>query len=359
MFAKDIYISTGSMQAGGTERVISILSNQLVSKGFRIKIFIWRSVPVFYKIDSSIEIIDIPQRCGSASLIKGMLYFRRYLKSFPPHFLLGFSAPFNIISLISSLRLNIKTVVCERNDPRFVPFHRYQRVIRNWDYHWADGILTQTQHNKDYFSTQLRSKIQVIYNPIFMDEKYIGSAKSGNHNYRVISVARLKKQKNQQLLINAFSRFCKLYPKYSLYIYGEGDQREQLEKLVKEKGLEGKVFFPGVSDRIFEILSTCETFVLPSNFEGMPNTLIEAMCIGLPCISTKVSGATDLIKDGENGLLIDIDNEEQLFYAMVKLAENPEIRLRMGINATKLYNYLNVNTILEEWYKYIIGYIEC
>ena len=102
MFAKDIYISTGSMQAGGTERVISILSNQLVSKGFRIKIFIWRSVPVFYKIDSSIEIIDIPQRCGSASLIKGMLYFRRYLKSFPPHFLLGFSAPFNIISLISS-----------------------------------------------------------------------------------------------------------------------------------------------------------------------------------------------------------------------------------------------------------------
>lgn len=107
------------------------------------------------------------------------------------------------------------------------------------------------------------------------------------------------------------------------------------------------MFFPGVSDRIFEILSTCETFVLPSNFEGMPNTLIEAMCIGLPCISTKVSGATDLIKDGENGLLIDIDNEEQLFYAMVKLAENPEIRLRMGINATKLYNYLNVNTILE------------
>lgn len=347
------------MQAGGTERVITILSNQLVLKGFRIKIFIWRSIPVFYKIDPSIEIIDVPQQCGGGSLIEGMIYFRKYLKRFPPDFLLGFSAPFNIVSLISSLRLNIRTVVCERNDPRFVPFHSYQRIIRNLVYYLADGILTQTQHNKDYFSGRLRNKTQVIYNPIFMDEKYIGGAKSDNHSCRIISVARLKKQKNQQLLINAFSRFSELYPDYCLYIYGEGDLRGQLEKLVKEKGLENKVFLPGVSKRIFEILLTCEIFVLPSNFEGMPNTLIEAMCIGLPCISTKVSGATDLIRDGENGLLVDINNEDQLFHAMVELAANPETRFRIGLNATKLYSRLNVNAISEEWYRYISGYIEC
>lgn len=341
------------MQAGGTERVISILSNRFAFDGIKIKIFIWRSVPVFYELSDTIEVVDIPKCCGSTSLLKCIYYFRKYLRTNKPDLILGFSAPFNMLSLVTSLGLGIKSVVCERNDPRFVPFSGYQRMLRNLIYRLADGILTQTTHNKDYFSNSLQTKTEVIYNPIFLDRKYRGSALNISNSHHIVSVTRLKEQKNQKLLINSFATFVKQYPDYDLIIYGEGDQREHLESLVEALNLKNKVHLPGISDKIFEKLENAEIFVLPSNFEGMPNTLIEAMCIGLPCISTKVSGATDMIKDGTNGLLVDINSKEQMIEALSYLANNPESRREMGKNAASLYNMLSVEVISQLWLDYI------
>ena len=97
-------------------------------------------------------------------------------------------------------------------------------------------------------------------------------------------------------------------------------------------------------------------FAMASNFEGMSNSLIEAMCLGLPCISTRVSGAVDLIKNDDNGLLVDIGNVNQLSIALSKLAENEEFRLKIGKNATRLYDFLNVDIVAQEWLKYISKY---
>lgn len=160
------------------------------------------------------------------------------------------------------------------------------------------------------------------------------------------------------MLISAFSKFSKSHPDYKLLIWGEGDERGELENQINELSLEQKVLLPGVSENIFQELSKGEIFVLSSNFEGMPNTLIEAMCLGLPCISTKVSGATDLIKDGVNGLLIEINAENQLIMAMEKLTGDDSLRKEIGENASKIYDELNVEVISNKWIKYIENFVK-
>lgn len=144
-----------------------------------------------------------------------------------------------------------------------------------------------------------------------------------------------------------------LYPDYCLVIYGEGAARKELENYISRFSLQKFILLPGNRTNVLDEMKKASMFVLSSNFEGMSNALIEAMCLGLPCISTKVSGSTDLINDGANGLLIDLDDREQLFNAMKRIIEDEEFALSLGMEATKIYSQLNVDKISKEWVHYI------
>ena len=346
-------IVNATLSHGGAERVISIIANYLAAKKYDITILTWLDSPIFYKIENSVIVYSIEKECKSSNLFKKMIWFRRYISKHKPDLLLSFLAIFNIVTLISLLGLGIKIIVCERNDPRYTPFGKTRRLIRNLVYHLADGILTQTDNNKAYFSTLLQKKTKVIYNPIFLNIDYIGKALLLPHDKTIISVARLEPQKNQLMLIDAFAEFEKMNPQYNMIILGEGNYRNILEQRIRELGLSEKIYLPGVVYNVFDYLSKAQFFVLSSNFEGMPNTLLEAMCIGLPCISTKVSGAIDLIEDGKNGFLVDIGDNHSMAIKMNKIANDIELQKSLGKTASKLYEQLNVNVICKEWESYI------
>ena len=107
---RKILFSTGSMQAGGTERVISNLVNCLVEE-YEITIIIWRSIPVFYPIDNSVKVIDLQKECNSKSLFKNIVKYRKVVKEIKPDIILGFSAPFNMVSIIGTLGINTKMIL--------------------------------------------------------------------------------------------------------------------------------------------------------------------------------------------------------------------------------------------------------
>lgn len=353
MKKKTLFFTIANLSSGGAERVISILSNKLVADNYHVSVLMWYNNPIFYQFDERVRIISIEKCCNSKNFIKKMIWFRTFVKNEKPNILLSFLAIFNILTLISLLGVSVKKVVCERNDPRHTPFRPCLRLIRNWIYFLADGVLTQTDNNKTYFNKRLQKKVEVIYNPIFLSEEYINSACKATHKKKIISVARLLPQKNQKMLINAFAKFSIVHPEYSLHIFGKGASYDELNRLIGELELSDKVLLRGVTDNVFEELKSSDFFVLSSNFEGMPNTLLEAMCVGLPCISTKVSGAVDLIKDEENGFLVDIGNEDQLASKMCLLADNNQLRESIGNQASKLFEKLNINTISLEWEDYI------
>lgn len=348
---KKIVFFDGTLMQGGAERVISILSRYMNRENYDVTILLYYNEEVFYEIDSNVKIISVIEKTGSKNIVRNLFWIRTYFKQ-NADIILSFLAPFNMLAIVANLGLNTPIVVADRNDPRKIPKKYILRKLRDFLYLFASGVVIQTNHNKAYFSKKIQDKSIVIYNPVDLEEKK-GFAINTPSEKRIVSVGRLMKQKNQIMLIKAFSEFLKFHQDYSLTIYGDGPERDSLEQFVSEQELTNNVFLPGSVKNVHEQIANAEFFVLSSDFEGMPNALIEAMCIGLPCISTKVSGATDLIQDGINGDLVEIGDCKMLLDRMLRLANNKQLRTYYSNNAIKLNDELSSEKIVKQWLEYL------
>lgn len=348
---KRFVIFNGTLMQGGAERVISILSKKMIENGIKINILLYHDKPVFYDIDSRVKITVVERETKSDNVIKNIVWMRKYFSQ-NADVVISFLAPFNILAILSHFGLKSKIVVADRNDPRYVPSNFLVRKLRDFLYCFADGIVVQTSHNQKYFGGTVKKKSVVIYNPVDLKDR-AGEALRTQKENEIVSVGRLMPQKNQLMLLNAFARIHAEYPEYKLIIYGEGSSREILEREIENLNLSGCVSLPGTSKKVFDDIAGAKMFVLSSDYEGMPNALIEAMCLGLPCISTKVSGATDLIRNGENGVLVEIGDVNGLYLAMKSLIENIELSEKCSNAAVSINNELNIDSIMEKWLGYL------
>lgn len=355
----DLVVSIGSFAQGGAERVLSILSDSLVLHYDEVIYLTWLDVPDFYEFNPKIKRVCVERECGNRNIFKMAMWFRTYIKDIRPNVVLSFLAPFNVLVsyALIGMKDKPKLLLAERNDPRKVFNGFVQRNLRKVAYSFADGILEQTENNKSYFKGTLYSKTSVIYNPIIMDYSYLGKALRTQKKKRIVSVARLKKQKNPEMQLMAFKEFLNSHPDYTMTMYGDGDYRKQVEAMVLDLGLEGKVQMPGAVKNVWDLILDAECFVMSSWFEGMPNALLEAMCLGLPCVSTKVSGAMDLIESEKNGILVDLNDHKAMARAMCKVCEDSSFASNIGGNAVALYDKLKIDVISDQWLEYIDGFI--
>ena len=339
-----------SLDDGGAQRVISILASRMVQKGMDVEIVTYLDAPVLYPIHSEVKITCVQKETEKKSLISNLLWLRSYFKE-NAEIVLSFLAPFNMIALVATMGLRVPIVVADRNDPAKVPGNKVIRFARDILYVFADQVVVQTEANKAYFKV-LSKKTTVIYNPVDLKE-YTGLALKSEKDKIIVSAGRLMPQKNQKMLIDAFSAIMKKFPEYQLVIYGEGSYREELESYVKALKLEERIFMPGSVTDLYDKMKSAELFVLSSDYEGMPNALIEAMCMGLPVISTKVSGATDLINHGKNGLLTEVGDKKEMENAMEQMLSDENLREQMAIEAVQLAEMLRTDEILKQWQEII------
>lgn len=348
-----LIVSSATLSSGGAERVLSILSDTFASHYDEVIYLTWYNGTDFYEINDQVRRVCVEHECRSNNLLKKTLWFRQFIRREKPSAVLSLLAPFNVLISFALVGIKTKLIVAERNDPRCVWNSFIKRHVRKLAYSLADGILEQTESNRRYFKGALYEKTDVIYNPITMDQELLGKALKTEKKKRIVSVARLKKQKNPEMQLRAFKEFLQYNPGYIMSMYGEGDYRSEIERSVKEMGLEGKVELPGAVKDIWEKIVDAECFVLTSWYEGMPNALLEAMCLGLPCVSVKVSGAVDLINSGENGVLVELDDHHAMAKAMSNICSNQSLASYYGENATKLYEILKIEVISKQWTDYI------
>lgn len=340
-----IFIPT--LSQGGAERVISLLSRKMAEEGIRVTILLYKDQEPFYAIDPKVELVYVPRQSGTTNLLKNLLWMRRFYRQ-NADAVLSFLAPFNILTLLATLGGKQTVIVADRNDPRFVPGNVVIRKLRDFLYRFADGVIVQTRHNQEYFSAGVQKKSTIIYNPVDLGQK-AGMALKTEKQKRIVSVGRLMPQKNQIMLLEAFARVREAFPEYTLTIYGEGPFREELEARIRQLHLEDAVSLPGNIKDVHDKIADAELFVMSSDYEGMPNALIEAMCLGLPVVSTAVSGATDLICQGENGLLVPCGDTAALAEAMEQLLSDSEKRQAFGREAVKLNDMLKIGDITQQW----------
>lgn len=347
-----IFVCFGTLESGGAERVLSVLSPYLADSFEEVTYVMWRKGKRFYDLDSRIDVIELPELACSDNIVRKALSFRRMIKERRPDLVISFLTPFNLLVLASLLHVDQKIAVAERNDPRFIKGGRMMHAIRRYLYNKADAIFCQTDKMAEFFTGSLHDKTRVIYNPLFIDSKLVGKALSTPKSKSIVSVGRLNSQKNYSMLIDGFNKFHSSHPDYILRIYGEGELRPVLQSKINSLGLADSVLLPGNDKNVHEKIADAQAFIMTSFFEGMPNALIEAMALGLPCISTKVSGATELISHRNNGLLIDT-TVEAIAQSLDEIVSNERLRGHISQHAVNITSILDQNTISHQWVEQI------
>jgi glycosyltransferase involved in cell wall biosynthesis len=362
MFLKNLNIKilfiVPFLSNGGAERVVSIWSSELAKVNANTQILVFYRVENEYTINKSVKIHAIradKKQYDELSIFKKVRILREKIKKTKPDIILPFVSHVGIMTNIARFALNVKLVETIRIDPRYSPGSKILRKLRNISVLLATRCIVQNQQQKEYFPKWMHKKIEVFPNPIANEFIKIKKTYKSSSIKRIISVGRLEKQKNYPMLINAFSKINTIDKDIVLDIYGEGSLRDELQGLIDELGLSDKIKLCGRTDNIGKMLVESDLFILTSNAEGMPNSLMEAMAVGLACISTDCpTGPSDLIEDGTNGILIPVGDERALVDSISSLIRNPFKAFSMGrmaretilkfyapdMSAKKLYKFL-------------------
>lgn len=348
---KCLFVSAG-MLYGGAERVTSILVNEWAKNDCETRILVTRTEKISkYPLAQNVEVVscyeDIKKaKVGQLAIIR---IIRETCKEWKPDVVISFYNDLCALASIAILGLHIPLIYSERNDPNRTnqrPIdHLYRKIVENR----ANKIVFQTKGAQECYPPKVQRKSVVILNPL--DTSAFPTHDFSNEKKEIVSVGRLEPQKNQKLLIESFSMLAEELSDYNLVIYGEGSLRKELEAFVESKGLTNRVFLPGAKSGIQNYIKDASLFVLSSDYEGIPNALIEAMAIGLPCVSTDCSpgGARELIESEENGLIVECGNPKMLADAVKRMIVEKKEAKRMGTQARLVRSRVDKCKIADSW----------
>ena len=226
--------------------------------------------------------------------------------------------------------------------------------MRKITYSTADGCVFQTKQAQDYYKNILKCESIIIRNPL--SKNFNIKPYNGKRDKKIVCTARLSKEKNQQFLIKTFSKIKDKYKDYRLEIYGEGPTRDNLQKLIDELNINNRVKLMGRKKNIIDCIQDSSIFVLPSNSEGMPNALLEALALGIPSISTDcpIGGPADIIDNNENGILIPMNNQDALISAIEKIITDKKFANKISKNGTAVAESFATEKVCNEWEDYLI-----
>lgn len=339
---------TDTLSSGGAERVVSILANRFAEK-LPTEIICLRKKDVFYDISPKVKVLFADD--NAKNWIRKVLWLREHVGS--NDVILPFMVKVYCVTLLALLGKKSIVIASERNDPSTTG--RPWKYLRPLLLPKVYALVVQTQQIKDFFSKQIRKKIKIIVNPLDLKNCYKGTWNCDSK--MVLAVGRTDVQKNYPMLIRSFAKLHKNYPDYYLEIWGNrevSEEGEKLQNLIHELDASDYISIHGRTDDVASLYGAAYMFVMSSDYEGLSNALIEALCSGLPVVSTKVSGATDVIQSGVNGLLVNIGDEAGFFEAMKRLIENTDDACGLSEKAILSRSLFEKERICEQWESLII-----
>lgn len=359
-----IALFISSLQKGGSERVMVNLADYFVKVGHRVTLVTQYQSKDEYPLPKGVKRIysEITEEECENSRIGNFrnrfLKLHRIWQQEKPEVILSFIGKNNMMAVLTAIGTHIPVVVSVRGEPCEEYPTVSMRFLSKWIFRGAAGIVMQTKENCLFFPKKLQNKTVVLKNPL--NQMFICPLYEGERSWEIVSVGRLDENKNHRMLIEAFAQIVPDFPQITLTIYGEGTGRVSLETLISQRHLEARVSLPGSTERVAEKIEKAAVFVLCSNSEGVPNTLLEAMALGLPCIATdcRGGGVRELIEDGKNGLLVPVGDCKKLAEAMEELLIHREKAEAMGKEAYKVQKSYHPLEVSRAWEKYLEGIID-
>ena len=327
---------TFDMRIGGTEQVIvNLIKGNLNSHVRNSVLCIEEPIGKFGEL-----LVEEGIRVDSFSRVKGFDFkliakLRRYLLANQVDILHCHQYTPWVYGCIAALMTKVKVVFTEHG--RFYPDSSSwkRKLVNPWLARCTDYITSISEATKNAlfeFEKIPKRAVKVVYNGIVdLSKQHTALAEKGSVDDLVFgTIARLDPIKNQTLMISAFATVLVQYPKARLVIVGDGEERARLTALTKQLAICDNVIFTGYIARPGEILNSMDVFLLSSLSEGTSMTLLEAMALGKPCIVTDAGGNSEVILDGDNGIVTPNDDLDRFAQAMLELAKNKELRLKMS-----------------------------
>ena len=342
-FSLRVFLFIPSIETGGVERNAILVANYLAGKDVQVTVVYTRAIEkikkrfdtkvTFKRIGGKFRVPVIHPRVSDAIIM--FFGFIRLLRKQPKNqsaVILSFQS--NIVSIIASRFSYVPIVSRISNHPSHVDYdsgkiQKLAEKLKRIVYQYSEAVITNSDVTSDYFCQLLPVHVETIYNPIDVSLVKEQSTVNVHHhwlvdkkNMVVVAVGRLAAQKNFPLLIRAFSHVRKEVDA-RLVILGEGSERVRLEALIVQLGLTESVILLGYERNVHRFVARSDLFVLSSNFEGMPNALVEAIAAGVPVVSTDcLSGPSEILEGGKGGSLVPVDDEYALAAAIIDDLQN-------------------------------------
>lgn len=401
LMEKEIIIVLHSLAIGGAERRLSSVANYMAGKGIKVHMLLIDSPAVCFDIDRRVKVVCVnqnidkslyePEKCElfrldklpetsaadklklrayrladkkKAEHLEAELYLkntfavplREYIKQHPNAVVVSFMTIPNISLMMAMQNLPNRTLFGDCCDisteyPDGSPFNEMRRRY----FSRADGAIFQTPAERDYYTFLPDVEKYVI--PNFIRGELFPECFEGERRKDIVNFCRLSPAKDLPLLIDAFALLHKDLPEYTLSIYGEGSLKDKLTERIIALGLQDCAKIYPFDKEVHKIIRDAAMFVSSSYREGISNSMLEALAIGMPCVCTDCAGggAKMMIEDHENGLLVPMKDTNALYLAMKEVAENKELADKLSRNAVKIKERLAPERIINEMIEAVFG----
>lgn len=341
-----------SLGAGGMERVMAELVNFFTEETkHEIHLIILSNKNHFYTINGNVKIYNPPFTVrGTIGSVKLLLFLRKTISEIQPHSILSFGEMYNSFVILSTLGLKKSVFVSDRSKPD-KDWGILHNNLRNSLYKYSTGIIAQTEIAKEITLERIaHSNVKVIGNPFQMKSNYPNNSRKDI----ILTVGRMIKSKQHQQLIKIFSALPD--NNWELHFVGDGPERENIKKEAIESSVASKIVFHGSQSSVEQYYNTAKIFAFTSNSEGFPNVVGEAMCHGVvPICYNFIAGATDLIQNEENGLIIELDDQKTFATRLYRLMNDEKTLNKLRSNSFESMQKFNIKAIGYDYLNFILN----
>ena len=354
---KKIMFYINAIHDGGAERVMVNLAKYFSENGYDTTLVTSFRDTWEYPLAPTVRRLTLEETEIKQSRIKRNLSrikkLRDLCKSKKPDILVSFMEEPNFRAILATRGLPVKTLVSVRNDPIKEYAGKLGWFVGKVLLPMADGCVFQTGDAQKWFPKRLQKKSKIIYNAVKEDFYNVNRTPVRGE---IVTCGRLTEQKNHAMLINAFAEVQKKYPFATLKIYGDGKLKDKLQKQIDGLGLSSTAHLMGATSDVIKALQTADLFVLSSDYEGMPNALMEAMAAGVPCISTDCpcGGPRELFGEDSSDKLVQCGDVDQLAEAICRALENAGD----GMTEKRCAETFRPEKVNKMWEKYVTEIIE-
>lgn len=332
---------------GGVEKSLEFVANAYAEAGNSVHVLsLDETSEMHVRLDAGISIESLPLPKGTWNRVIFLRRLRKTIKRYAPDVILVFRTDLTRIVAMAARKLGLIIISSERGNPErysAAQKKKYEKALSR-----CSKIVFQTEHARAFFSREIREKGVIIPNPCITRSEP-KTFDTGRIKV-ILSCGRLSAEKNFAGLFRAFTLISGKIPTYELHVYGAGPEKEKLELLIRELKNERIKIYPTVGD-VFAKEGDASLFVLNSFNEGMPNALMEAMAVGIPCISSDCpGGVTEYLADGGKRIcLVPRGDDGKLAEAMLDLIQNPEKAQLLAKNAVEIKEILSPEIIKKKW----------